>query len=1809
MKRIIFHSIIVILSILPMMCSQTPTRHILPDGRIIYKGGQKDVSDVDTIGGRIVDYQTGKGLRNADVEIKNINLGIGYYKVKTDSSGEFRVRDYLKRVEYEIGVRVDGYIIYTGRFYGNQTIRLKKEAFVEGAVKDTAENPLQGVEVSINKNYGNRNNRNSSRDATARVTNKKGFYRFNQLRGGSYAVKFNKKGYISETARIGTVYIGGTVKLPMVMYKTSSVSGAVKIKSTGTAAPNVSVALKGGKRGGSYAVSTFPDGSYIIDDVRPGKYMVHVTHNGFYKIKSGPIHIKEGTRTKNLNYTVRAKQPGLSVYAYRYTFSPINKIRFNMRTFRLEKVKIKIYRIPLSVLVKGRTDPNVLRVDRKSFRLEREWVEPVKDYRDYEWQYQTIQVNKALPTGGYCVEVSATNKLFDRKFFTVTSVGVVVKRSQNSIFTYVSSLVKNTPIKNARILVFDNTPVVKKKKTNNESSDYEGEGDYYEGPQPEPRQTARFGFTSYDEEQRIEKLPIRILYRGKTNSEGIFHHKIKSNKQLAVLAIGPDASYGFCNSGSPNVFVTEQNRFFIYTDRPVYRAGNKVHYKIMGKYARSRATAMANKKIYYEVRDPQREVIKQGSFTLDSWGTAKGTLDLEEDTSLGPYQIRAGLEKDNLFGMGRFYVEQYRKPEFNVKIHPSKEFYVNNETAVFKVTSKYLFGAPLRSAVVKYRFYESRLKDRGTLYWWESSYKKRKSYNKIKLEGQKMADDNGIAVLKLDCKNYPYDREITLEATVTDKSNISVTSKRTVRVGRGAYYVKIVPTSNFYVNKDVNKVTIKTIQQNGVAVSRKVNVKIFRYIYRPLQMVYVHGKRPIYARNITTNNKGVYVMNLPDIRRSGEYDIVINGRDKYNNRITASRVVWVYSGSGAKVASRLKNLELSVSRTRLKNPGEVTCLIKSRFPNSSVCLTLEGRDIYDSKVVKLKGHMGTVKFRIKDSYAPNLFVTAVLQKNRALYSATEGVSIPKGDTRLIIKMEPDKEKYLPGEKATVRITAKDERGNPVGADISLGCVDEAIYLIRSDHTATMLDFFYQRISNWVLTSYSYPMTLLAGAIKTAILQIRERFEDTAFWSANIRTGTDGRATVTFELPDNLTTWRLTARGHDKQGRVGERRRKFMVTQDLVARIGKPRFLIEKDTLSLIGIINSNAGRGLPKVSTEFKLDGKKLNPDKKISISLPPYGSARNFYTFTVPEKMGEMTLFFKAIADKDAKDALRIKLPVQSRGTPYKFYGIGDLLNTSRVELKPLGDTDNFEYRPNSITITLNPGPIERMLRASKYLKEYRYGCIEQLTSKTIPLALFKNLLDHRNLGHLMKDKGLEERVKWTIRHVLNAQNDDGSWGWFPSSHSNLWVTSYVLQNLKLASDIGYKVNKDSVDKGLRAINRGINNMHLGNDSLAYTSYVYSMWGNYNEGGLNRLLAIKKANPYQIAFTLRTLANLRYYLNIDDKYYKEKRDLKTTELKGMMQKDNLGIYWNSIGRQRFGWQGANNEISAYVLSALVESGDTSPIPAQLVQSLIKRGHGDGWLSTKETAAVMYSLCSYLEKTGTRYSSKGRVKFMLNGKYIAEIPYDMKAPKIAGTLSRKVKLEPSMFGGNFVIQGEGQSKDVSFDCVMNGHLYYKDSGFLSLFSSEESSLKSLSNGISLVRSYHKILRVRDVNNREYMVPQRMQKGDKIKVGDEILVKIRFKSMDNFNYIMLEDFLPAGFEVVKKDAYESNAKDYVRAERWDNRMIYYYDKTNKGQLYDLAYILRAELPGRFIAKPTRMECMYEPSIQGWSKAAKFIVEKK
>ena len=1786
MTRNITKALFLITAAALLSCSSAGVKK-LDNGQSVFSGSTGRPDAKSSIRGLVIDSVKGRAIEGARVEIKNANMGVGYYLRKTDRRGRFSVDDFLPHINYVIEVSADGFVTHrsTGDIAaGRRTIRLTPEAVLSGTVKDSAGNPLAGVSVKLKASHSRYGS--SQRRPLIMETDARGDYSFTKLEHGQYMATFTAPGYITETAGIRNLRAGETFRLPMVMVRPATISGKVLITGLDAPAINVDVTAMGRH---SHGTSTYQDGSYRIEDLKPGRYRLKISHQGFYGLTTSTVRVREGAQLTNMNYKVRPREPRAKVYAYRYTFAPGNRVEFNMRTLRLESVRVTIYSVPTGVYMQGGIDPDTLDPEKDGLKTVMQWNEPVRKFQPYQWRYQSVQVKKPLATGGYCVEVRGAGGVMNRKFFTVTSVGVIVKRTRDSIFAYATSLVTNRPVPGARVIVFDTSPKKKKGKR-----------------------------TRYRAPKNFEDLPVQVVMKGKTDMNGIYRARHRSSRYLSLLLVGPDGSYALCNTGAPGRFSRERNKYFIYTDRPVYRAGDTVQYKIIGKTRKNRFVPMSGGRIYYKIvnRDTG-STIEDGTLRLDDWGTACGSITIPKSANLGTHEVRVGPTKKNMYANGRFYVEQYRKPEFRIDLTPARDYFVNGETVEFKVDAKYFFGAPLKNALVRYRFYETRLRDTDTRYWWEEDYQARRSYYRMRLEGEKYVDANGITVLRLFAGDYPYDREITLEATIIDSSNVSITARKKIRVGRGEYYIKILPEKQFYSDTGKKMVEVRTVTHTGKPVRANVELGLYRYVWKPAQRVYVHDKRPLFSKKITTDRKGYARVSLPErFAYHGEFDLIARSRDRRENIITASRVIWVYSPYGASPASRLKNLELVPGRTSLDSPGRVTCLVKSRFTDAYVCLTIEGRDVYESRVVRMKKNIMPVTFDIKGKYAPNLYISAAMQRKRALYTRTAGIALPVKDTGLRIAIGTDKKTYMPGQNIRVDLKATDSNGKPVSADLSLGAVDEAIYQIRPDHTPKMRDFYYSKISNWVLTSYSFPITVLAGAAKEGKVKVREKFEDTAFWKSSIRTGRDGTASVSFKLPDNLTTWRLTARGHDRSGRVGEKKGTFPVTQDLIARIGRPRFFTEGDRVGLIGIVNSNTERGLKSVETEFSVQGRKMTPDRDIRISLPAYGSARNYYSLSVPKDRRDLALRFYARADRKAADSIRVSVPVQKRGVSYKLYGIGDMDRNRAISIEPVKETGDFTFVPEEVTVTVNPSPIVQMLRATLFLSRYPYGCIEQTLNRFIPNLALEQLLEQKGYeGYIdgKARKNLKAKARKGLAIIQQKQNRDGTWGWWSGDRGNEFVTGYVISSLHLAKSAGYSVGDKTVESGIKAINRIMNRSKSADrDALAYLLYVNALWGNWNSSAYEALSGMKKRNPYQLAFMVRAMAASGSIKSIKAGEREKIRaglPALVSELKQLARKDSRGLYWKSSGSQAWGWPGGDTEITAHVLAALVESGDSSTMPAQIVNSLSKRGRGQAWHTTKQTATVILAMCGFIESRGARPSMKGNLNFTMNGAALADISWDLARARDMRALSKTVSLKGKQDGKSFSVAASGDAgPDTSFEVTLSGTLYFKKKGILSLFKSEERSLDALSNGLSMTRVFYGITRVRDMNRNEYLVPQSMKDRAIIKTGDELLVKVRFTAQEDFEYLVLEDYLPSGFEVVNKNAY-GRYQPWVHLERRDNRMVYFFTRIKKGNVYEVAYIVRAELPGEFMTKPTRMECMYEPGIQGWSVPAVIEVKKK
>ena len=144
-----------------------------------------------------------------------------------------------------------------------------------------------------------------------------------------------------------------------------------------------------------------------------------------------------------------------------------------------------------------------------------------------------------------------------------------------------------------------------------------------------------------------------------------------------------------------------QQRVYLITDRPVYRPGQPVRFKFWvahARYDQPDAFDFAHQRFTVEIRNPKGEKLLTKEFTADAFGGFDGSIELPSDAALGVYQVFIPNR-----GGGSFRVEEYKKPEFEVKVDAPGKPVMLGEKVTATIKAKYFFGSPVAEAKVKYK--------------------------------------------------------------------------------------------------------------------------------------------------------------------------------------------------------------------------------------------------------------------------------------------------------------------------------------------------------------------------------------------------------------------------------------------------------------------------------------------------------------------------------------------------------------------------------------------------------------------------------------------------------------------------------------------------------------------------------------------------------------------------------------------------------------------------------------------------------------------------------------------------------------------------------------------------------------------------------------------------------------------------------------------------------------------------------------------------------------------------------------------------
>lgn len=779
-----------------------------------------------------------------------------------------------------------------------------------------------------------------------------------------------------------------------------------------------------------------------------------------------------------------------------------------------------------------------------------------------------------------------------------------------------------------------------------------------------------------------------------------------------------------------------------------------------------------------------------------------------------------------------------------------------------------------------------------------------------------------------------------------------------------------------------------------------------------------------------------------------------------------------------------------------------------------------------------------------------------------------------------------------------------------------------------------------------------------GAAELVQPTVRSNFADTAFWTAALSTDEDGKATVSFTMPENLTGWKVRVWGMGHGTKVGEGSAKVVTAKDLLVRLQAPRFFVEKDEVVLSANVH-NYLENDKQVKVVLELDGGTLAPmndDLSQSVLVSANGEKRVDWRVKVTGE-GEATVRMKALTDEES-DAMEMSFPCYVHGMlkTESFSGVVRAGGKEKNRSQTVAIHIPEERRPEQtrLEIRYSPTLAGAMVDALPYLVEYPYGCTEQTLNRFIPTVVTQRILQrmnldladirdkrtnlnaqeigddaerakrwkHRDRNPVFDEAEVERMVKQGVERLTSMQLSDGGWGWFSGWGERSWphTTAVVVHGLQVAAQNDVALVPGILDRGVNWLKKYQSEQvqylknaliedvevrrkkrtksHADNlDALAYL--VLNDAGSVNEDMREFLyrdrmhLSIYGKSVFGLALHSQgQQAQLDMILQNIEQFVVEDHENQTAYL----HLPNGGWWWY--------WWGNELEANAWYLKLLSKTDPHSNRTAGLVKYILNnRRHGTYWRSTRDTAYCIEALADYLKASG-EHDPDMKIEIFVDGEKHKSVEVDSEN---LFSFDNRLVLE-----GDELTSGE---HEIEIRRTGKGPVYFN--AYLTNFTLEDFITKA-GLEVKVQRTYYRLDRVDKEENvaggRGQVVRQKVEKFQRTKLenlstlksGDLVEVELEIDSKNDYEYLVFEDMKAAGFEPVDvRSGYNGNEMGaYV--EYRDEKVALFVRWLARGK-HSVSYRLRAEIPGKFSALPTRASAMYSPELKANSDEVKLLIE--
>lgn len=611
---------------------------------------------------------------------------------------------------------------------------------------------------------------------------------------------------------------------------------------------------------------------------------------------------------------------------------------------------------------------------------------------DYEEVKDSIEIGGNLPLGAYLMEVTSDNTGIapQRELFYVSNLAVMIQQLPDDRHRYVVvNATDGQPIAGAKIELYDqwydfNTKKNKRTVHARLTTDENGEAYFKNVDGMVLISTNNDKFT-----------PARDIYLSRTR-----YYEKKDN----------------------------ETKYQVYTDRAIYRPGQKVHASAISYTVKKGLDASVPGKsmeLKFVLSDANWKQVAEQKVTTDEYGTASVDFELPKEGKTGQYSISV-----NGTASEYFRVEEYKRPTFEITFPKVNEKYNWGDTVVVKASANTYAGVPVQGAKVEYQ-----VTRRNQLWWWGAGS-----------AGQLVKTDSCVTR-----EDGTFDVEIPLEASLPGKDeadmsdfmriarffNFEVSAIVTDISGESHEGVMSLPLGTKPTILTVNlpkrietdslkAVTFAYRNASGMPISSRLKYRIDKGEWKDAE-----ANAPVAIKEYATTTF---------VWKSGVHQLeAICGQDTLQQKFT------LFSMKDTHPVEPTTEWYYQTAKTFPRDGKPVYIQVGSSENGAHIVYSIiAGNKLLEKGAWELGDSIVTLPFTYKEEYASGIVLNYSFVKQGKCYTRMMSIARPLPEKKLNIAWKTFRNRLTPGQKEewTLKITTPD--GKPAKAQLMSVLYDKSL---------------------------------------------------------------------------------------------------------------------------------------------------------------------------------------------------------------------------------------------------------------------------------------------------------------------------------------------------------------------------------------------------------------------------------------------------------------------------------------------------------------------------------------------------------------------------------------------------------------------------------------------------------------------------------------------------------------------------------------------------------------------------------------------